>query len=108
VTPHTYTSYYPGEFTVVNIDEWQDSLRKVHNDILNKAEITLKKHVEVKYKRMMVEGRSGSKIVEVANKEDVNLIVIGNRGIGGLTGYILGSTSHYVVDHCEKPVLVIK
>ena len=37
-----------------------------------------------------------------------SLIPMGSRGIGGITGFILGSTSRGVVDYYKKPVLIIK
>ena len=108
VTPFANTTVYLGDFDVIDLEEWQKSLKDAHKQILMKAEDTLKLHPNVEYRTIIVEGRSGSKIVDVANKENVDLIVVGNRGFGGLTGYILGSTSRHVVDHCEKPILVIK
>ena len=47
-------------------------------------------------------------IVEQAEKDDVDIIVMGSRGIGGYTGWILGSTSRRVVDSCTKPILIVK
>ncbi|MHA2163880.1 MAG: universal stress protein [Candidatus Thorarchaeota archaeon] len=32
----------------------------------------------------------------------------GSIGLGGITGWILGSTSRKVVDQCTKPVFVVK
>ncbi len=61
-------------------------------------------HVET----ALIEGRPSSVIVEEAEKRDVALIVIGRRGLGGISGWILGSTSRKVVDSCTKPVLVVK
>ncbi len=49
-----------------------------------------------------------STIVNAAEEYDADLIVIGSRGIGGITGWILGSTSRNVVESCTKPILVVK
>jgi nucleotide-binding universal stress UspA family protein len=57
---------------------------------------------------ILLEGRPSSTIVEQAEKNGVDLIVIGSRGLGGISGWILGSTSRRVVESCTKPVLVIK
>ena len=47
-------------------------------------------------------------ITEYAENNGVDLIVMGSRGIGGYTGWILGSTSRKVVDSCTKPILIAK
>ena len=49
-----------------------------------------------------------STIVEVAENEGVDLIVIGSRGTGGIKRWILGSTSCRVAENCTKPVLIVK
>ncbi len=57
---------------------------------------------------ILLEGRPSSTIVEQAEKNQADLIVMGSRGIGGISGWILGSTSRRVVESCTKPVLIIK
>jgi len=55
-----------------------------------------------------MEGRPSATIVDEAEKNEMDLIVIGSRGLGGITGWILGSTSRRIVESCTKPVLVVK
>ena len=47
-------------------------------------------------------------IVEYAEKNDVNLIVVGTRGISGIKQMLLGSTASGVVTHSHCPVMVIR
>ncbi len=47
-------------------------------------------------------------ILEEATKEEVNLIVIGTRGLGGFRKLLLGSVSSACVDHAPCSVLVIR
>jgi nucleotide-binding universal stress UspA family protein len=63
---------------------------------------------ELKVKTKLLEGRPSSTIVEQAENDDIDIIVIGSRGIGGITGWILGSTSRRVVESCTVPILVVK
>ena len=49
----------------------------------------------------------GSSIVSSANKENVDLIVMGTRGMGLLRRTILGSVSYYVLHHSDRPVMVV-
>jgi nucleotide-binding universal stress UspA family protein len=53
-------------------------------------------------------GDDGKRIVEVAEKQNFDLIVIGSRGMGSAKELFLGSTSNYVLHKSKKPVLVVK
>jgi len=53
-------------------------------------------------------GDDGKRIVEVADKQNFDLIVIGSRGMGAAKEIFLGSTSNYVLHKSKKPVLVVK
>ena len=53
-------------------------------------------------------GDSERRIVEIANKKDFDLIVIGSRGMGATKEIFLGSTSNYVLHKSKKPVLIVK
>ena len=62
----------------------------------------------LKIEAILREGRPSSTIVEEAEKNGVDLIVMGSRGLGGVSGWILGSTSRRVTESCTKPILIIK
>jgi nucleotide-binding universal stress UspA family protein len=47
-------------------------------------------------------------ILEEASNENVNLIVVGTRGLGGFRKLLLGSVSSAVVEHSPCSVLVIR
>ena len=53
-------------------------------------------------------GDEGKRIVDVAQKKNFDLIVIGSRGMGAAKEIFLGSTSNYVLHKSKKPVLVVK
>ncbi len=53
-------------------------------------------------------GHPSELISETAEKEQFSLVVMGSRGHGRVTGYLLGSASNYVVSHCPVPVLIVK
>jgi nucleotide-binding universal stress UspA family protein len=47
-------------------------------------------------------------ILETAKKMRVGLIVIGSHGRHGVERFLLGSVSTNVVEHADRPVMVVK
>lgn len=52
-------------------------------------------------------GRPAQHVLAYADEHDVDLVVIGTRGRGGLPRRLLGSVTQYVVTHAEVPVHVV-
>ena len=53
-------------------------------------------------------GDEEKRIVDVAEKKNFDLIVIGSRGMGATKEFFLGSTSNYVMHKSKKPILIVK
>ena len=53
-------------------------------------------------------GDEGPKIINFANIESYDIIVIGSRGMGSFKETFLGSTSNYVLHKSKIPVLIVK
>jgi len=53
-------------------------------------------------------GHTGSQIVDFAEKNKFDMIIIGARGMGKAKEAFLGSTSNYVMHKTKVPVLVVK
>ena len=84
-------------------------MKTIYGKSLEEAEEDIKGHFpDLQVTTQLLEGRPSSTIVDEAENNDMDLIVIGSRGLGGITGWILGSTSRRVVESCTKPVLIIK
>ena len=62
--------------------------------------------VEVAYE--VVEGDPVDVILELARVRDVDLIVVGSRGLGAVRGLVLGSVSNAILHQADRPVLVAK
>jgi nucleotide-binding universal stress UspA family protein len=79
--------------------------RRVMDKFLRGAFDELMDLVEV---RQIVEfGRSFKNIVEVAEQQDVDLIVMATHGRTGLDHIILGSVTEKIVARATRPVLVV-
>lgn len=66
------------------------------------------KYPELEVKTHLKVGHQSEQIVEQADEIDCEMVVMGSRGIGGITGWVLGITSKKVLDKCSRKVLVIK
>ena len=53
-------------------------------------------------------GDSGKRIVDIAEKKNFDLIVIGSRGMGSAKEMFFGSTSNHVLHKSTIPVMFVK
>ena len=81
------------------IKEADEILKKAINAV---GEIPGEIHTEV------LEGSPAEAILDVANTRKSDLIVMGSRGLGRLTGLLVGSQSQKVVQHAPCPVLIVR
>lgn len=68
----------------------------------------LLKQEKISYTVEILRGEPGPAIVEYANKQQYEVLVIGSRGLNALQEMVLGSVSHKVVKHANCPVLMVK
>jgi nucleotide-binding universal stress UspA family protein len=54
------------------------------------------------------EGEPGEAIVAAADAEDADLIIVGSHGRSGVSRFLIGSVSDYVVRHAHCPVMVVR
>ncbi|MFX3673115.1 MAG: universal stress protein [Paenisporosarcina sp.] len=71
------------------------------------VEELLRKH-NINYRVEILHGVPGPTIVEYANKHNVELLIMGSRGLNSLQEMVLGSVSHKVVKRANCPVLIVK
>lgn len=57
---------------------------------------------------MWATGHSAQQIVKVSSQKRSHLVVIGSRGLTGLTRFLMGGVSHQVVKHSRASVLVVR
>ncbi|MFC0302036.1 universal stress protein [Virgibacillus soli] len=74
--------------------------------VISKARVQLSHIVEADYE--ILTGKPANEITDFAKGKDIDLIIIGNRGLNGIKEFVLGSVSKKVVDEATCPVLVVK
>jgi nucleotide-binding universal stress UspA family protein len=56
----------------------------------------------------MIEGNPAETIIKVARSRNTDLVIMGARGLGKLSGLLLGSTSQKVLFLAPCPVLIVR
>lgn len=99
--------YLLGEYTRLDIDKFEDDIKKNVMKKLNAAANTLS-DAGFKVKVKIARGVPANQILETEKEEEVSLIVIGSHGMSNIKEMFLGSVSETVIRKSLKPVLVIK
>lgn len=92
----------------------EPNLQQAINARLMEAQEILRKAVEAvgdvpaEIHTELIEGDPAESIIEMAKTRESGVIVMGSRGLGGLVGLVLGSTSQKVVSHAPCPVLIVR
>lgn len=83
--------------------EPQYVLTEMVKTVLTEAETRAKKAGVANVKTVVREGQPARRIVEFAREHEIDLIVMGSRGLGDVEGLLLGSVSHKVgsLAHCS-------
>jgi nucleotide-binding universal stress UspA family protein len=58
--------------------------------------------------REMAMGRPEHTLVRVAERDEVDLVVVGHRGVSGMTRRLLGSVSEHVAHHASCSVFIVR
>ncbi|MCM3490992.1 universal stress protein [Alkalihalophilus marmarensis] len=75
--------------------------------MLTRYEEKLASH-NIQYETYIRNGEPGPTIVEFANENDYDVVVLGSRGLNKLQSMVLGSVSHKVAKRVSAPVLIVK
>jgi nucleotide-binding universal stress UspA family protein len=99
--------YFPPQMPEYDIGQVIDGLVKNAEKTLKKL-IEKTKETEVIFHPEVRVGVEYSEITELAEKEKIDLIVLGTHGRTGLAHAFLGSVAERVVRHAACPVLTVK
>lgn len=66
------------------------------------------KAANVEVESVILRGITAEEIIGFAEKNDIDLIVIGTHGLTGIKRFLLGSVAEKVVRHATNSVLVVR
>jgi nucleotide-binding universal stress UspA family protein len=64
--------------------------------------------LDVECERRLLTGDPATEIVNLANNESCDMIVVGTHGRSGIARWVLGSVTEAIMRHATCPVLVVK
>jgi nucleotide-binding universal stress UspA family protein len=106
VVKEVHTRYTAGE-RALSITELNKALYKEGEEVLKSAD----SHAQgegITPHTTLAEGDPAEEIIQFAQQNQMDLIVVGSRGRGSLKEMMLGSVSHKVSHLAEYPVLIVK
>lgn len=66
------------------------------------------KREKINYEVKILHGEPGPSIVKYANENNMDVCIIGSRGLNTLQEMVLGSVSHKVAKRANCPVMIVK
>ena len=104
IPPPTNIGWYGYETVPPSLDlEWRAQMRSEMEQMWCRA----LRESGLPHRMAMEDGRPARVIATVADREDADLVVVGRRGRGGVAELLLGSVSHELTHHCDRPVMVV-
>jgi len=97
---------FSGSIKAVTV--FRQGMENKAEEIVSEAKRLLEKE-SVEYIALSILGSNPARALQtIARQEDFDLIVVGNRGLGGAASLLLGSVSRQVVTDAVCNVLVVK
>ena len=98
------TSVMPGH-DYSELMRGNDAIHQKAKGVLEKAKQKYcKKDLDIEF--LVQDGPAAEVILEVAEKKNPQLVIVGSRGLNPVKSYFLGSVSHKVLQYAMNPVLV--
>lgn len=82
--------------SAVSVEATPEELKKAGEQVVNSARDIALSHGFDDITASVVDGDPTARIIDCAKKKDVDMIVLGTRGLSDLSGLLIGSVSHKV------------
>ncbi len=110
-TVHALYVVDTSSFSSIPMDAGWEEMYEILRKEGEKAIFEVKERGEVagvKVREVLSEGHPSTEIINFAEKNDIDLIVMGTLGKTGLDRFLLGSVAEKVVRNSKVPVLVVR
>jgi nucleotide-binding universal stress UspA family protein len=97
---------YDGEVEILGIKDIRASLRKPSEDALREAQ-KLADTERALIKKVLEEGEIHERIVDLADAENCDIIIMGRRGLRPADRMLVGRVTARVIGHSQRDVLVV-
>jgi nucleotide-binding universal stress UspA family protein len=101
---HVYS--YPivagNDYVVANQATYLDYAESV----IEEAKEMIPSTLQVKF--VILQGQPAYSVLHYVEENNIDLIVMGSRGLGTIREFFLGSVSHNIVQNAKVPVLIVK
>ncbi len=97
----------PSEAGVLATTVFVKEMEAEGKEIISKAE-AYAKNEGADYECRLLQGVPAEEIIKTARSENVDLIVMGSRGLTEVRAFLLGSVSDKVSHHAKCPTLIVK
>jgi len=90
------------------------ALETIHSETTRRAQTELEARAArldegpIACRPLLLEGDPSARILDAVDEHDVDLVVMGTKGLTGLDHVLMGSTAERVVRLCPCPVLTVK
>ena len=91
----------------VPVPPLDDIDRDAMRDVLEREWCAALAAASVAFRAVVADGPAALVLMETARKEEADLVVTGRRGRGGFAELLLGSTSHQLTHHLDRPLVII-
>jgi nucleotide-binding universal stress UspA family protein len=112
-TVHVVTAFHPDDRLVEHLRQLPEEFRYVYDeDAVEKqrqqAALAMLQERGVDCEGHVVPDDPATAILDVAQREGAELVVVGSRGLGGMKRFLRGSVSARVAAHAPMSVLIVQ
>jgi len=98
-------SFYRGG----RMENYENALIKESETLLNETKILAQKHgITVATKVITNSSSSAESIIDYAKDNEVDLIIIGTKGLAGIDRFVMGGVANQVIAHAHCRVLAVR